>query len=170
MPRHAVRRPDDLPDQVAGDRQYLRTRRSSFQAARASPSRSCRAAARRHCRPRGDFPMLTEHRAGTYIYNDVMMVDRRRRRLGRLRDAGADDRGQPADRQPARSSTPASKVLTYDQYYAQGLRPHHRISRRGVPGLSEEHGMVDLSACKREPDGRRGRPCDAEPLLRRSPT
>ena len=21
-----------------------------------------------------DFPMLTEHRAGTYVYNDVMMV------------------------------------------------------------------------------------------------
>ena len=33
----------------------------------------------------GDFPMLTEHRAGTYVFNDVMMVASGVRHLGRVR-------------------------------------------------------------------------------------
>ena len=45
----------------------------------------------------GDFPMLTEHRAGTYVYNDLMMVGSGVGDARQLRDACADDRGQPSD-------------------------------------------------------------------------
>ena len=55
------------------------------------------------------FPMLTEHRAGTYIYNDVMTVTAGSRDLGRLCDARPGDRGQPARPRRGRSSTAARR-------------------------------------------------------------
>src|SRR5215211_8983474 len=68
----------------------------------------------------GDFPMLTEYRAGTYIYNDVMQVT-----------AGAatwDDCAmkvrvtvvsRPTDNRIILDT--GSKVLTHDQYFAKGF-------------------------------------------------
>src|SRR3954451_3050413 len=76
----------------------------------------------------GDFPMLTEYRAGTYIYNDVMQVT-----------AGAatwDDCAltvratvvsHPTENRAVLDA--GSKVMTYEQYYCQRFRPHRRISR-----------------------------------------
>ncbi len=98
----------------------------------------------------GDFPMLTEHRAGTYIYNDVMMVT--------AGAAGWDDcalrvRATVVSR-PTESRAildAGSKVLTYDQYFAKGYGRIVEYPDAVVTGLSEEHGMVDLSACARGP-------------------
>ena len=101
----------------------------------------------------GEFPMLTEYRAGTYIYNDVMQVT-----------AGAatwDDCAMtvratvvshPTENRAVLDA--GSKVMTYEQYYAKGfgriveypdaqipasprstassISPHRRRSRRSA--------------------------------------
>jgi len=97
-----------------------------------------------------DFPMMTEHRAGTYVYNDVMMVS-----------SGAATWDECAMRvratvvsrpTPDRAILDAgSKVLTSDQYYVQN---HGRIveyPEAVLPSLSEEHAIVDLSRCRERP-------------------
>jgi D-serine deaminase-like pyridoxal phosphate-dependent protein len=98
----------------------------------------------------GDFPMMTEHRAGTYVYNDVMMVT-----------AGAatwDDSAMRVRATVVSRPTPeravldgGSKVLTSDQYYVQN---HGRVLEYPdavIPSLSEEHAIVDLSGCRERP-------------------
>ena len=94
--------------------------------------------------------MLTEHRAGTYIYNDVMMVT-----------AGAatwDDCAmrvratvvsRPTDTRAILDT--GSKVLTYDQYFAKGYGQIVEYPEAAVASLSEEHGMVDLSRSAQKP-------------------
>jgi D-serine deaminase-like pyridoxal phosphate-dependent protein len=99
----------------------------------------------------GEVPMLTEHRAGTYIYNDVMMVT-----------AGAatwDDCAMKVRATVVSRPTPkraildaGSKVLTYDQYFAKGYGRIVEYPDATVTGLSEEHGMLDISTCKRLPE------------------
>ena len=98
----------------------------------------------------GDFPMLTEYRAGTYIYNDVMQVT-----------AGAatwDDCAmtvrttvvsRPTDGRAILDA--GSKVMTYEQYYAKGFGRILEYPDAEIAGFSEEHGMVDLSACAKKP-------------------
>jgi len=44
-----------------------------------------------------------------------------------------------------------SKVMTYEQYYAKGFGRIVQYPDAQVTGFSEEHGMVDLSACTRKP-------------------
>jgi D-serine deaminase-like pyridoxal phosphate-dependent protein len=98
----------------------------------------------------GDFPMTTEHRAGTYVYNDVMMVS-----------AGAatwDDCAMRVRLTVVSRPTPdravldaGSKVLTSDQYF---VKDHGRIveyPEARIAALSEEHAVVDLSACAARP-------------------
>jgi D-serine deaminase-like pyridoxal phosphate-dependent protein len=97
-----------------------------------------------------DYPMLTEYRAGTYIYNDAMMVA-----------AGAatwDDCAmrvrvtvvsRPTDDRAILDA--GSKVLTYDQYYARGFGRIVEYPDAEVASLSEEHAVVDLSKCARRP-------------------
>jgi D-serine deaminase-like pyridoxal phosphate-dependent protein len=92
------------------------------------------------------FPMMTEHRAGTYIYNDVTMVA-----------AGAaswNDRAMHIRSTVVSRPTPTrtvldmgSKVLTSDLYVVQGYG--HLVDYPGaaITSLSEEHAIVDLSAC-----------------------
>jgi D-serine deaminase-like pyridoxal phosphate-dependent protein len=94
--------------------------------------------------------MLTEHRAGTYVYNDAMMVT-----------AGAATWDDCAMRVRATvvsrpTETRAildtgSKVLTYDQYFAKGYGRIVEYPEAAVTTMSEEHGTVDLSACKQRP-------------------
>ncbi len=98
----------------------------------------------------GDFPMLTEYRAGTYIYNDVMQVT-----------AGAatwDDCAmtvratvvsRPAENRAVLDA--GSKVMTYEQYYAKGFGRIVEYPDAQVTGFSEEHGIVDLAASARKP-------------------
>src|SRR3954462_1931837 len=98
----------------------------------------------------GDFPMLTEYRAGTYIYNDVMQVT-----------AGAatwDDCAltvratvvsHPTENRAVLDA--GSKVMTYEQYYAKGYGRVVEYPEAQVTGFSEEHGILDLSACANKP-------------------
>jgi D-serine deaminase-like pyridoxal phosphate-dependent protein len=44
-----------------------------------------------------------------------------------------------------------SKVLTYDQYFAKGYGRIVEYPEAAVTTMSEEHGTVDLSACKQRP-------------------
>jgi D-serine deaminase-like pyridoxal phosphate-dependent protein len=98
----------------------------------------------------GDFPMLTEYRAGTYIYNDVMQVT-----------AGAatwDDCAmtvrttvvsRPTDSRAILDA--GSKVMTYEQYYAKGFGRIVEYPDAEITGFSEEHGMVDLGSSASKP-------------------
>jgi D-serine deaminase-like pyridoxal phosphate-dependent protein len=98
----------------------------------------------------GQFPMMTEHRAGTYVYNDCMMVS-----------AGAatwDDCAMYVRTTVVSRPTPnrgildaGSKILTSDRYFLEG---HGRIveyPQARIVSLSEEHAMVDLSDCAERP-------------------
>lgn len=98
----------------------------------------------------GEFPMLTEHRAGTYVYHDVMMVA-----------AGAatwDDCAMHVRAtvvsvpSPERAIIDAgSKVLTREQYYVKDFGRVVEYPDAVVANLSEEHGMIDLSRSAAKP-------------------
>jgi D-serine deaminase-like pyridoxal phosphate-dependent protein len=98
----------------------------------------------------GQFPMLTEHRAGTYVYNDVMMMH-----------SGLATRDQCAMHvratvvsvpTPDRAIVDAgSKILTREQYYVQGFGQVVEYPDAVVSNLSEEHGMIDLSRSAAKP-------------------
>lgn len=98
-----------------------------------------------------DVPMLTEHRAGTYIYNDAMMVAAG---AATWADCAMRVRATVVSR-PTRQRAildAGSKVLTYDQYYAKGYGRVVEHPEAAVTSLSEEHGVLDISACKRLPE------------------
>lgn len=96
------------------------------------------------------FPMLTEHRAGTYIFNDVMTVA-----------SGTATWDNCAMRVRATVvSLPTgvravidcgTKVLTSDLYTVTGYGHVLEYPDAVIPHLSEEHGVIDLSGCKRKP-------------------
>lgn len=94
--------------------------------------------------------MLTEHRAGTYIYNDVMTVASgtatwdncamRVRTTVVSRPTGA------------RAVIDAgTKVLTSDQYTVKGYGHVLEYPAAVITSLSEEHGVIDLTACVERP-------------------
>jgi len=91
------------------------------------------------------FPMLTEHRAGTYVYNDAMMVAAG---AAEWKDCALTVRATVVSRPtPTRVILDAgSKILTYEQYYAKGYGRIVEYPDAQVVALSEEHGMVDLPA------------------------
>jgi D-serine deaminase-like pyridoxal phosphate-dependent protein len=96
------------------------------------------------------FPMLTEHRAGTCVYNDAMAVT-----------AGAATWEQCAMRvrttvvsRPTRERAvldAGSKVLTSDQYFMKGFGHVMQYPDAAIVHLSEEHAVVDLAACPDRP-------------------
>ena len=97
-----------------------------------------------------DFPMMTEHRAGTYIYNDVMQVN-----AGWV---GWDDCAmrvratvvsRPTDTRAIIDC--GTKVLTSDLYSVTGYGHLIEFPEATVTSLSEEHGVVDLAACRERP-------------------
>ena len=97
-----------------------------------------------------EFPMLTEHRAGTYLYNDVMTVASGTATWDncamRVRSTVV---SRPAD---ARAVIDAgTKVLTSDQYTVKGYGHIVEYPDAVVSQLSEEHGVIDLSACRERP-------------------
>jgi D-serine deaminase-like pyridoxal phosphate-dependent protein len=98
----------------------------------------------------GEFPMLTEYRAGTYIYNDVMQVT-----TGAVTwdDCAMKVRttvvSRPTDDRAILDA--GSKVLTHDQYYAKGYGRIVEYPDAQIAGFSEEHGNVDLAASARKP-------------------
>ena len=99
----------------------------------------------------GDFPMLTEYRAGTYIYNDVMMVTAG---AATWDDCALKVRTTVVSR-PTESRAildAGSKVFTYEQYYAKGFGRIVEYPAAAISGFSEEHGMIDLAQCKKKPE------------------
>jgi D-serine deaminase-like pyridoxal phosphate-dependent protein len=97
------------------------------------------------------FPMLTEHRAGTYVYNDVMMVSKG---VATWDDCAMRVRLTVVSRPtPERAILDAgTKVLTSDQYYVKDHGHILEYPEARIVGLSEEHAMVDLSACTERPE------------------
>lgn len=97
-----------------------------------------------------DFPMLTEHRAGTYVYNDVMMMQ-----------SGLATKEQCAMTVRATVvSVPnedrcvidaGSKTLTREQYFVSDFGLVDEYPDAVVSNLSEEHGMIDLSRSAAKP-------------------
>ena len=97
-----------------------------------------------------DFPMMTEHRAGTYVYNDVMMVS-----------AGAatwDDCAMHVRATVVSMPTPeraiidaGSKVLTREQHSLADFGRVVDYPGAVVANMSEEHGIVDLSNAAAKP-------------------
>jgi D-serine deaminase-like pyridoxal phosphate-dependent protein len=98
-----------------------------------------------------DYPMLTEHRAGTYLYNDVMTVA--------SGTATWDNCAMRVRATVVSRPTPdravfdcGTKVLTSDQYTVTGYGHVLEYPEAVIPHLSEEHGVIDLGACKRKPE------------------
>jgi D-serine deaminase-like pyridoxal phosphate-dependent protein len=96
------------------------------------------------------FPMLTEHRAGTCVYNDAMVVT--------VGGATWDDcamrvRSTVVSRPTADRAVldAGSKVLTSDQYFMKGYGHVMEYAEATITHLSEEHAVVDLSACPDRP-------------------
>jgi len=97
-----------------------------------------------------DVPMLTEHRAGTYIYNDVMVVASG---TATWDDCAMRVRAtivsRPTDTRAVIDA--GTKVLTSDQYTVKGYGHLMEYPEAVIAGLSEEHGIVDLAGCRERP-------------------
>jgi D-serine deaminase-like pyridoxal phosphate-dependent protein len=95
-------------------------------------------------------PMLTEHRAGTYIYNDVMQV-----KAGWVSwdNCAMRVRATVVSRPtPTRAILDCgTKVLTSDLYGVTGYGHIIEYPAALILGLSEEHGVVDLTGCREQP-------------------
>jgi D-serine deaminase-like pyridoxal phosphate-dependent protein len=96
------------------------------------------------------FPMLTEHRAGTCVYNDAMVVASG---TATWDDCAMRIRCTVVSRPtPTRAILDAgTKVLTSDQYGMKGYGHVLEYPEAAITALSEEHGTVDLSACPEPP-------------------
>ena len=97
-----------------------------------------------------DFPMVTEHRPGTYVFNDVMMEAAG---VATWDDCALSVRTTVV-------STPTgdraiidagSKALTREQYYVKNFGRVVEYPGAVVSNLSEEHGMVDFSGAEKRP-------------------
>ena len=97
-----------------------------------------------------DYPMMTEHRAGTYVYNDVMMVHSK---VATWDDCALHVRTTVVSRPTEdRAIVDAgSKVLTREQYYVEHFGRVVEYPDAVVANVSEEHGIIDLSACRDRP-------------------
>ena len=97
-----------------------------------------------------NFPMLTEHRAGTCVFNDVMVVSSGTATWDncamRVRATVV---SRPTDGRAILDC--GTKVLTSDQYGQKGFGHIMEYPEAVVGNLSEEHGIVDLSACAERP-------------------
>jgi len=94
--------------------------------------------------------MMTEHRAGTYVYNDVMMVS--------SGVATWDDCAMHVRATVVSTPTPeravidaGSKVLTREQYYVKDFGRIVEYPDAVVANVSEEHGMLDFSRSAAKP-------------------
>lgn len=98
----------------------------------------------------GDFPMLTEYRAGTYIFNDVMQVTSGAVGWG---DCAMTVRTTVVSRPTETRAIldAGSKVMTYEQHYAKGFGRIVEYPDADITGFSEEHGMVDFSRSALKP-------------------
>ncbi len=97
-----------------------------------------------------DYPETTEHRAGTYAYNDVMTVQSG---AATWDDCAMHVRATVVSRPTEDRAIidAGSKVLTREQYFVKGFGRVVEYPEAVIANLSEEHGMVDLSASPRKP-------------------
>ena len=97
------------------------------------------------------IPQLTEHRAGTYIYNDRMVVASG---TATWDDCAMRVRCTVVSRPTADRAVldAGTKVFTSDLYTVTGYGHLLEYPEAKVVNLSEEHGVVDLSACRRRPE------------------
>jgi D-serine deaminase-like pyridoxal phosphate-dependent protein len=98
----------------------------------------------------GDFPMMTEHRAGTYVFNDVMMMEAG---FATLADCAMHVRTTVVSTPtPDRAIVDAgSKVLTHERYYVEHFGRVVEYPDAIVVRLSEEHGVIDFARSARKP-------------------
>jgi D-serine deaminase-like pyridoxal phosphate-dependent protein len=98
-----------------------------------------------------DFPMLTEHRAGTYVYNDVLIVTAG---AATWEDCAMNVRATVVSRPTAERAVidAGSKVLTREQYAVKHFGRVVEYPEALIVNLNEEHGVIDLSACARRPE------------------
>ena len=96
------------------------------------------------------FPQMTEHRAGTYVYNDVMMMASG---FASLEQCAMHVRTTVVSTPtPDRAVIDAgSKVLTHERYYVENFGAVVEYPDAIVERLSEEHGVIDLSRSARKP-------------------
>jgi D-serine deaminase-like pyridoxal phosphate-dependent protein len=97
-----------------------------------------------------EYPMMTEHRAGTYVYNDVMMVHSG---IATWDDCAMHVRATVVSRPTEDRAIidAGSKVLTREQYYVKNFGRVVEYPDAVVANVSEEHGMIDLSASAKKP-------------------
>ena len=97
------------------------------------------------------FPMLTEHRAGTCIYNDVMVVATG---TASWDDCAMRVRTTVVSRPTSTRAIldAGTKVLTSDQYGMTGYGHVLEYPAAAITALSEEHAVVDLSRCPEHPE------------------
>ncbi|MBI3456555.1 MAG: alanine racemase [Candidatus Rokubacteria bacterium] len=97
-----------------------------------------------------NLPMLTEHRAGTCVYNDAMVVASG---TATWDHCAMRVRTTVVSRPTATRAIldAGSKVLTSDLYGMTGYGHVLEYPGAAITGLSEEHGTVDLSACPERP-------------------
>jgi D-serine deaminase-like pyridoxal phosphate-dependent protein len=97
-----------------------------------------------------NYGMMTEHRAGTYVYNDVMMMHSG---VAAWEDCAMHVRATVVSRPTEdRAIVDAgSKVLTREKYYVENFGRVVEYPRAVVANLSEEHGMLDLSGSPERP-------------------
>jgi D-serine deaminase-like pyridoxal phosphate-dependent protein len=96
------------------------------------------------------LPMLTEHRAGTCVFNDAMVV---RSGTATWANCAMRVRVTVVSRPTATRAIvdAGTKVLTSDQYGMTGYGHVMEYPDAVVSALSEEHGTLDLSACPDRP-------------------
>jgi D-serine deaminase-like pyridoxal phosphate-dependent protein len=97
-----------------------------------------------------DFPMMTEHRAGTYVYNDVMMMESG---LATMDQCAMHVRATVVSTPTADRAIidAGSKVLTREQYFVKDFGRVVEYPGGVVANLSEEHGVLDLSRAEKRP-------------------
>jgi D-serine deaminase-like pyridoxal phosphate-dependent protein len=97
-----------------------------------------------------EFPMVTEHRAGTYVYNDVMMVSSG---VATWDDCAMHVRATVVSRPTEDRAIidAGSKALTSDTLGMEGFGLIEAYPDAVVGNVSEEHGMIDLSRSAAKP-------------------
>ena len=98
----------------------------------------------------GNYPMMTEHRAGTYVYNDVMMVQSG---VATWETCAMHVRATVVSCPTANRAVidSGSKVLTSDHYYVEHYGRLVEYPGAFIANLSEEHAVLDFSQCRTRP-------------------
>jgi D-serine deaminase-like pyridoxal phosphate-dependent protein len=98
-----------------------------------------------------DYPMLTEHRAGTCIFNDVMTVASG---TATWDNCAMRVRATVVSRPTGERAVfdCGTKVLTSDTYTVTGHGHIMEYPDATIPLLSEEHGVVDLGNSRKKPE------------------